>query len=95
MTLAGWAEILFIATLAFIIIGPKDLPKVLFMIGRFVQTLRGLSSEFIAEFEAIHHVREVEEKTAQKQSRKRHPHSLRRHPRESGEPGQTTLFEEK
>ena len=35
MTLAGWAEILFIALLAFVIIGPKDLPKVLFMVGRF------------------------------------------------------------
>lgn len=62
MSLAGWAEIFFIALLAFIIIGPKDLPKVLFALGRFTRTLRQLSSEFITEFEAIHHVRELEEK---------------------------------
>lgn len=62
MSLAGGAEILFIALLAFVIIGPKDLPKVLFTIGRFIQTLRNLSNEFMVEFEAIHHVREGEEK---------------------------------
>ena len=61
MTLAGWAEILFIALLAFVIIGPKDLPKVLFRVGRFVHTLRRLSAEFMAEFETIHHIKEVED----------------------------------
>lgn len=62
MSIAGWAEILFIVLLAFVIIGPKDLPKVLFTIGRFIQTLRNLSNEFMTEFEAIRHVREGEEK---------------------------------
>lgn len=60
MNLAGWVEILFVALLAFIIIGPKDLPKALFMLGRFIQTLRRLSSELMAEFEIIQHVKEVE-----------------------------------
>lgn len=68
MSLAGWAEIFFIALLAFVIIGPKDLPKVLFMLGRFVQSLRRLSQEFMTEFEAIHHVKEVED---QQKKRKR------------------------
>lgn len=67
MSLAGWAEILFISLLAFVIIGPKDLPKVLFTVGRFIQTLRRLSNEFITEFEAIHHVKEVEEKQSKRQ----------------------------
>lgn len=62
MSLAGWFEIAFIALLAFVIIGPKDLPKVLFMVGRFVQTLRRLSAEFMAEFEAIRHIQEQKEK---------------------------------
>ena len=66
MSLAGWTEILFILLLGFVIIGPKDLPKVLFMVGRFIQTLRRLSNEFITEFEAIHHVQEVEEKQAER-----------------------------
>lgn len=66
MSLAGWAEILFISLLAFVIIGPKDLPKVLFMLGRFVQTLRNLSNEFMAEFEAIRHVKDVEDRKAKR-----------------------------
>ncbi|MBS0272013.1 MAG: hypothetical protein JSR85_05135 [Proteobacteria bacterium] len=67
MSLASWVEILFIAILAFVIIGPKDLPKVLFTLGRFVQSLRRLSNEFMAEFEAIHHIKEVQEKKAKVQ----------------------------
>jgi sec-independent protein translocase protein TatB len=69
MSLAGWAEILFIALLAFIIIGPKDLPKILFTLGRFVRSLRQLSAEFMSEFEAIHHVRELEEKQKDKKKK--------------------------
>lgn len=69
MSFAGWIEIVFIALVAFIIIGPKDLPKVLFMMGRFIQSLRKLSEEFMTEFEAIHHVKELEDKKAQKNFR--------------------------
>lgn len=54
MSFTGWVEILFIALLAFVIIGPKDLPKILFMLGRFMQTLRHLSKEFMSEFESIY-----------------------------------------
>jgi sec-independent protein translocase protein TatB len=62
MTIAGWGEILFVALLAFVIIGPKDLPKILFALGRFIRTLRQLSAEFMAEFEAIHHIKDLEDK---------------------------------
>lgn len=62
MSFAGGAEIAFIALLAFVIIGPKDLPKVLFTLGRFLRTLQTLAQQFTSEFEAIHHVRELEEK---------------------------------
>lgn len=61
MSFAGWAELLFIAVLAFIIIGPKDLPKVLYTLGRLLGHIRRLSNEFMAEFEAIHVLREGEE----------------------------------
>ena len=70
MSLAGWAEILFIALLAFVIIGPKDLPKVLFIIGRFVQSLRRLSNEFMSEFENLHHLNELEETKKKRQKDK-------------------------
>jgi sec-independent protein translocase protein TatB len=68
MSLAGWAEVLFVVLLAFIIIGPKDLPKILFTMGRFLQTLRRLSDEFMAEFETIHHLKELEDKKEKKKS---------------------------
>lgn len=58
MNLMGWLEILFIGILAFVIIGPKDLPKVLFTLGRFMQTLRRLSAEFMIEFEGMHDANE-------------------------------------
>lgn len=61
MSFTGWLEILCILLLAFVIIGPKDLPKVLFTLGRFIQSLRRLSQEFVREFEAINHFKEVED----------------------------------
>jgi sec-independent protein translocase protein TatB len=70
MSLAGWLEILVIGLLAFVIIGPKDLPKILFTLGRFVQTLRSLSREFMSEFETIHHLKEIEDKKSQKSKKK-------------------------
>ena len=69
MSFAGGAEIAFIALLAFVIVGPKDFPKLLFTLGRFLRTLQTLAQQFTAEFEAIQHVREVEEK--HKASRKK------------------------
>ena len=67
MSLAGWLEIIFIAFLAFVIIGPKDLPKVLFILGRFAQSLRRLSDEFMSEFDSIHHLGEIEEEKKKRQ----------------------------
>lgn len=66
MSFAGWAEILCIGVLAFIIIGPKDLPKLLYTLGRFLQSLRRLSNEFMAEFEAIHLLKEGEDRQEKK-----------------------------
>ncbi|MBY0501004.1 MAG: hypothetical protein K2P93_03270 [Alphaproteobacteria bacterium] len=73
MSLAGWAEILFIALIAFVIIGPKDLPKILFAIGRFAQVLRNLSHEFMKEFNAIHHVKEIEDNNTQRKEERIQP----------------------
>lgn len=63
MTFAGGIEILFIALLSFVIIGPKDFPKLLFTLGRLLRNLRELSQEFMAELEAIHHVRTLENRS--------------------------------
>lgn len=69
MSLAGWAEIFVIALLAFVIIGPKDLPKVLFILARFLQSLRRLSNEFMSEFESINYLNEIEENNKKPQKK--------------------------
>ena len=42
----GWSEIAIIAMIALIVIGPKDLPKVLKTIGQWVGKARALTREF-------------------------------------------------
>ncbi len=66
MSFTGWVEILFVGLIAFVIIGPKDLPKVLFTFARFIQTIRRLSGELIAEFEAIRYLKELEDEKVDK-----------------------------
>src|SRR5919109_184023 len=39
-------ELMVIAMVALIVVGPKDLPKMLRMVGRFVTKLRGMAGEF-------------------------------------------------
>jgi sec-independent protein translocase protein TatB len=40
------SEIMVIAVIALIVVGPKDLPKMLRTVGRFVTKLRGMAGEF-------------------------------------------------
>lgn len=63
MSLASWGEIVFIALLMFVIVGPRDLPKILFAFGRLLRTLKRLSDEFMAEFSAIPQKDDVKEDT--------------------------------
>jgi len=47
----GWSELLIIAVVAIIIIGPKDLPRVLRNLGRTMGAVRRTAGEFKAQFE--------------------------------------------
>jgi len=42
----GWQELFFIGIIALIVVGPKDLPKVLRTVSHFVRKARGLAREF-------------------------------------------------
>lgn len=42
----GYSELLLLAVIAVIVIGPKDLPRVLRMFGQFMQKMRGMAREF-------------------------------------------------
>lgn len=47
----GGSELVLIAIVALIIVGPKDLPKLLRQLGRFVAKMRSMADEFRASFD--------------------------------------------
>jgi sec-independent protein translocase protein TatB len=57
----GWTELLVLAVLAMIVIGPKDLPRVMRTVGRFVGKARAMAREFQSSFEEIAREAEMEE----------------------------------
>lgn len=42
----GWIEILVVAVMAIIVVGPKDLPRMMRIVGQWVGKARGLAREF-------------------------------------------------
>lgn len=42
----GWTEIMVIAVVALVVIGPKDLPKAIYTLGKWVRKARGVAREF-------------------------------------------------
>jgi sec-independent protein translocase protein TatB len=49
----GAAELIVIAAVALIVVGPKDLPLLMRKIGAFTNRMRGLASEFRASFDEM------------------------------------------
>jgi sec-independent protein translocase protein TatB len=49
----GWSEMLMLAVLAVIVVGPKDLPQVLRVVGKWVGKARGMAREFQSGLEDI------------------------------------------
>src|SRR3954466_8774156 len=49
----GASELLIIAVVALIVVGPKDLPVLLRKLGQFLSKLRGMASEFRASFDEM------------------------------------------
>lgn len=49
----GASELLVIAIVALIVVGPKDLPMLLRKLGQFMAKLRGMASEFRASFDEM------------------------------------------
>ena len=54
----GWQEILIIATVTLIVVGPKDLPKLFNRAGRIVGNIKQISKEF---FDKVNEAAEVDE----------------------------------
>lgn len=47
----GWTEILVIAIILIIVVGPKDLPQMLRTFGRMMSKMRGMASDFRQQFD--------------------------------------------
>jgi sec-independent protein translocase protein TatB len=64
----GWSELLVIGVIALVVIGPKDLPKVLKSVGFWVRKARTVSREFQSSIEQM--VREAELEDVKKEIQK-------------------------
>jgi len=58
---AGALELLLVAAVALIVVGPKDLPILFRKLGQFVSKMRGLASEFRASFDELARQSELDE----------------------------------
>ena len=57
----GWSELLVIAVVAIVVVGPKDLPKLMRGFGHYAGKLRRAVSDFQRQFEEAMRESEVEE----------------------------------
>lgn len=57
----GAVELLFIAAIALIVVGPKDLPILMRKAGKFLAQMRGMAAEFRASFDEMARQSELDE----------------------------------
>jgi len=57
----GATELLVIAVIALIVVGPKDLPVMLRKLGQFVARMRGMAAEFRSSFDEMARQSELDE----------------------------------
>jgi sec-independent protein translocase protein TatB len=57
----GWSELLVIAVVAIIVVGPKDLPRLMRTFGQYAGKLRRMAADFQNQFEDAMREAEVEE----------------------------------
>lgn len=57
----GWQEFILIAIVAVVVVGPKDLPKVIRTVGQWIRKARSLASEFQGSLEEMAREAELDE----------------------------------
>ncbi len=57
----GWVELLIIAAAAIIVVGPKDLPRLMRILGQWMGKARGLAREFQRSFDDLIRESELED----------------------------------
>jgi sec-independent protein translocase protein TatB len=58
---AGATELIFLAAIALIVVGPKDLPVLMRKVGQWVAKMRGLAAEFRSSFDELARQSELDE----------------------------------
>lgn len=61
MPTIGWAELMILAVLAIVIVGPRDLPRVMRTVGQWVGKARRLAGEFQSSFDEMARQTELED----------------------------------
>ncbi len=57
----GWSELLLVAVLAIIFVGPKDLPRLMRTLGQYTAKMRAMAREFQNSFEDMARETELDE----------------------------------
>jgi sec-independent protein translocase protein TatB len=57
----GWWELLIIAVIAIVVVGPKDLPKLMSKVGKWTAQARSMAREFQKSFEEMAREAELDE----------------------------------
>lgn len=74
----GFSELVVIAIVALLVVGPRELPQLLRHAGRFVAKLRNFSGEFRSGFDAM--VREAEMEEMQRKWAQQNAEIMAQHP---------------
>lgn len=61
----AWTEMLLLAVLTVLVVGPKDLPKVMRGIGNFIRKIRGMAGEFMDGVDDLARENDLEDVTRQ------------------------------
>ncbi|MBV8688264.1 MAG: twin-arginine translocase subunit TatB [Alphaproteobacteria bacterium] len=72
------SELLIVALVALVVIGPKDLPRVMRVVGQWVGRARGMARHFRSGFDAM--MREAELEEMEKKWREENERIMRDHP---------------
>jgi sec-independent protein translocase protein TatB len=57
----GWSEMLVIGVIAVLVIGPKDIPKIMYQVGRFARRLQYMKFAMSQQFDDVLKAGDIEE----------------------------------